>query len=108
MPARRSRATPHRDPGATSALTLAVCHRSADVERHVAALRRSRRLRIALEPQSTSWHLPRGATGVLWELSAEAGMDRRRVAALLDQAPVASYGATADRRLADLSRTLGF
>jgi diguanylate cyclase (GGDEF)-like protein len=44
----------------------------------------------------------------LWELSSDNGLDRRRVAALIDQAPVASYGATADRGLADLSRTLGF
>ena len=44
----------------------------------------------------------------MWELAADDGIDRRRVAALSDRAPVASYGATADRRLADLSRTLGF
>ena len=44
----------------------------------------------------------------MWELSPEQSVDRRRVAALSDRAPVASYGATADRRLADLSRTLGF
>src|SRR5437870_4667610 len=107
MPARRPRATSHRDLGA-SALTLAIYHRSPDVERHVAPLRRSRRLKIALEPQTAQWALPRDATGVLWELSPEAGMDRRRVEALIDRAPVASYGATPDRRLADLSRTLGF
>jgi diguanylate cyclase (GGDEF)-like protein len=91
-----------------TALTLAVYHRSPDVERHVAALRRSRRVRIALECQGGNEALPRHAAGILWELAPGNGIDRRRVAALFDRAPVASYGATADRRLADLSRTLGF
>jgi len=89
-------------------LTLAVYHRSADVERHVAPLRRSRRLRLAVARQDASRSLPRHASGILWELSPDNGLDRRRVEALIDQAPVASYGATADRRLADLSRSLGF
>jgi diguanylate cyclase (GGDEF)-like protein len=91
-----------------SALTVAVYHRSADVEQHVAALRRSRRVRIAVERQGSTWTPPREASGILWELSAENGLDRRRVSALIDHAPVASYGATRDRQIADLSRTLGF
>jgi diguanylate cyclase (GGDEF)-like protein len=91
-----------------TALTLAVYHRSPDVERHVAPLRRSRRVRIALEPQGAKAAVPRAATGILWELVAGNGIDRRRVAAFFDHAPVASYGATPDRQLADLSRTLGF
>jgi diguanylate cyclase (GGDEF)-like protein len=89
-------------------LTLAVYHRSADVERHVAPLRRSRRLKLTVTPQGARGSLPRHASGILWELSPDNGVDRRRVAALFDRAPVASYGATADRRLADLSRALGF
>jgi diguanylate cyclase (GGDEF)-like protein len=89
-------------------VTLAVYHRSADVERHVASLRRSPRVRIAVERQGTSWTPPRDATGILWELSSDNAIDRRRVSALIDYAPVASYGANGDRELADLSRTLGF
>lgn len=109
MPVRRHRASTPRDAIASDyALTLAVYHQSADVERHVAPLRRSRRVRVSLERQGTNFPPPRGASGILWELSPENGVDRRRVAALIDRAPVASYGATADRRLADLSRTLGF
>lgn len=89
-------------------MTVAVYHSSPDVERHVAQLRRSRRVTVALERQSTTWTPPRDATGILWELSGENGIDRRRVATLIGHAPVASYGATPDRELADLSRTLGF
>jgi diguanylate cyclase (GGDEF)-like protein len=91
-----------------TALTLAVYHRSPDVERHVAALRRSRRVKIALERQGASGSVPRATAGILWELVPGNGIDRRRVAALFDLAPVASYGVAPDRRLADLSRTLGF
>jgi diguanylate cyclase (GGDEF)-like protein len=108
MAARRHRVTSSRDTAPASALTLAVYHQSPDVERHVAALRRSRRVRVAIEPQGLTWRPPRLASGILWELSSDDGVDRRRVAALSDRAPVASYGASADRRLADLSRTLGF
>jgi diguanylate cyclase (GGDEF)-like protein len=65
-------------------------------------------VRIALTPQGARRTLPRDAAGILWELAPGNGIDRRRVAALFDLAPVASYGAASDRRLADLSRTLGF
>ena len=74
---------------------------------HVAALRRSRRVRISIERQGLK-PLPRNASGILWELAPENCIDRRRIVALIDRAPVASYGAKNDRQLADLSRTLGF
>jgi len=51
---------------------------------------------------------PKGTGGILWEISADAGLDRRRVSALLAKAPAASYAAVGDRHLADLSRSLGF
>jgi diguanylate cyclase (GGDEF)-like protein len=89
-------------------LTLAVYHRSADVERHLAPLRRSKRVRLSLARQGPIWTPPRSASGILWELGPDDGLDRRRVSALLEFLPTASYGAPADRRLADLSRTLGF
>jgi diguanylate cyclase (GGDEF)-like protein len=109
MPARRHRASSQKDAALSDyALTLAVYHRSPDVERHVAPLRRSRRVRLALEPQGAAWAVPRGASGILWELSPENALDRRKMAALVHRAPVASYGTTADRHLADLSRNLGF
>src|SRR5438477_10578843 len=91
-----------------ASFTLAVYHSSSDVERHVAPLRRSRRVRLATERQGPLWVPPRDVTGILWELSADSTIDRRRVATLIEYAPTASYAATADRQLADLSRTLGF
>ena len=109
MPVRRPRPTAQRyATSAGSALKLAVFHKSPDVERHVAPLRRSRRVRLSVELQTPKRTPPRDTSGILWELSPENSTDRRRVAQLLGQAPAASYGATADRRLADLSRTLGF
>ena len=109
MPARRQRATsPRYATSAASALKLAIYFKSPDVERHVAPLRRSRRVRLSVELQNQQRTPPRDASGILWELAPENGTDRRRLAALLGRAPAASYGATPDRRLADLSRTLGF
>jgi diguanylate cyclase (GGDEF)-like protein len=109
MPVRRHRATSSRHlTPPDSAFTLAVYHQSPDVERHVAPLRRSSRVRIAVERQGVRWPPPAGAGGILWELTADIDLDRRRMTVLVDRAPVASYAATADRRLADLSRALGF
>jgi diguanylate cyclase (GGDEF)-like protein len=51
---------------------------------------------------------PRGAGGILWEIAADVGLDRRHVSSLLAKAPAASYAAVGDRHLADLSRSLGF
>ena len=87
---------------------LAVYHRSPDVEQHLLGLRRSNRVRLAVERQAAVWTPPREASGILWELSPDDGIDRRRVSALIEQAPVVSYGASDDHALAALSRTLGF
>ena len=109
MPARRPRASSRRHViPSDSALTVAVYHQSDGVERHVAPLRRSRRVRLVVERQGGHWSPPREAEGILWELASPDAVDRRLVAALVDRAPAASYSATADHRLADLSRTLGF
>src|SRR5437870_4142950 len=99
MPVRRPRHAPHRQLPGVSTLTVAVYHRSADVERHLVGLRRSERVTLNVERQGVAWTPPRGASGILWELSSDNGIDRRRVAALIEQAPVASYGATPDREL---------
>jgi hypothetical protein len=88
-----------------------VLHRSAkgeSVERHVAPLRRTRRVSLVITKQTGAAVPARGATGILWEIAADAGLDRRRVSALLERAPAASYAPAADRHLADLSRSLGF
>jgi diguanylate cyclase (GGDEF)-like protein len=89
-------------------LVLAVYHRSATVEDHVAPLRRSRRVRIAPEPQAADVVPPVGVSGILWEITDDVAIDRRHVAALLQHAPVASYGTAGSRELADISRMLGF
>ena len=112
MPGRRQRASStDRLAPPPNAVTLAVLHRGAkgeSVERHVAPLRRTRRVSLVVSKQTASLVPPRGTTGILWELSADAGLDRRRVSALLERAPTASYAATGDRLLVDLSRSLGF
>lgn len=112
MPGRRQRASTARQttqPNGT--VTLAVFHRSQpgeSVERHVAPLRRTRRVALAIARQRAASIPPKGAGGILWEISADAGLDRRRVSSLLAKAPAASYAAVGDRHLADLSRSLGF
>lgn len=108
MPLRRQQHASHRQSSGGSALTLAVYHRSPDVEQHLVGLRRSERVKLAVEPQGEASTPPRDTSGILWELSSDTDIDRRRVAALIEQAPVASYGATGDGALAALSRTLGF
>ena len=50
------------------ALTLAVFHRSRDVLRHLAPLRRPGHLRVKCYPQSGPTKVPADAMGVLWEL----------------------------------------
>lgn len=112
MPGRRQRASSTRRTIQTrNAVTLAVFHRSAkgeSVERHVAPLRRARRVSLSVTKQTKAAMPPRGTTGILWEIAADTGLDRRRVSSLLERAPAASYSASADRHLADLSRSLGF
>lgn len=78
------------------------------MERHVAPLRRTRRVALAITRQTASSVPARGVSGILWELAADAGLDRRRVSALLERAPAASYSTSSDRHLGDLSRSLGF
>src|SRR5262245_21886717 len=98
----------HRPSSSVPALTLAVYHRSPDVEQHLVGLRQSDRIRLAVQPQTATSTPPHDASGILWELSSDAEIDRRHVSTLIEQAPVASYGATSDSALAALSRTLGF
>jgi diguanylate cyclase (GGDEF)-like protein len=112
MPGRRLRApSTRRTPPPPNAVTLAVFHRAAkgeSVERHVAPLRRTRRVSLAITRQTASAVPPRGTTGILWEITGDEGLDRRRVSSLLERAPTASYSAASDRHLGDLSRSLGF
>ncbi len=112
MPGRRLRApSTRRTAPPPNVVTLAVCHRAAkgeSVERHVAPLRRTRRVALAITRQTVSALPPRGITGILWEIAADSGLDRRRVSSLLERAPAASYSSTSDRHLGDLSRSLGF
>ncbi len=112
MPGRRQRASSTRQTTQSNgAVTLAVFHRGVpgeSVERHVAPLRRTRRVVLAIARQRAGAVPPKGTGGILWEIAADADLDRRRVSTLLARAPTASYAATGDRHLADLSRSLGF
>lgn len=78
------------------------------MERHIAPLRRTRRVSLSVARQTATSVPARGTSGILWEIAADAGLDRRRVSALLERAPAASYATTSDRHLGDLSRSLGF
>jgi diguanylate cyclase (GGDEF)-like protein len=92
----------------TDVVTLAVYHRGADVEHHIAPLRPTAGLRLELVRKGTSWTMPAGdIAGVLWELTPEDGT-QRLVASLIGGLPAASYSATDQPGLSDLSRSLGF
>ena len=94
----------------SGALTLAVFHRSRDVVRLLAPLRRTGHLRVKCGQQHSLGAAPRvpsNATGVLWELGVDDDVDRRHVTRVIASVPSASFGAGA-RPVADLSRALGF
>ena len=100
---RRSRA------GARAGVSLTVYHVSADVEHHVAALKRLRRFRVTCVPQrDLSTRGPvRAADIVLWELVPGKRPSRRRIDALVKRGPLLSYSVEGSRQLSELSRRLG-
>jgi diguanylate cyclase (GGDEF)-like protein len=109
MPGRKQRVPARRRSGSRGGpLTLSVYYQSADVERHVAPLRRSRHVQVECIPQGTARRLSAASTGLLWELGLNQDVDRRRLARAIGTVPAASYGGAEERQLADLSRTLGF
>jgi diguanylate cyclase (GGDEF)-like protein len=87
--------------------TLVVYHRSADVEKHVAPLRPAGGIKLELVRKGTLWTIPDDVAGVLWELSPEDGA-QRLAPGLIGTLPAASYSASDQPGLADLSRALGF
>jgi diguanylate cyclase (GGDEF)-like protein len=89
------------------ALRLAVFHRSADVTWHTAPLCQVEGLELIVAWQGTSWNLPRGVSGLLWEFAPQDATDPR-LAALIDRIPAASYSASSAPGLAELSKTFGF
>ena len=57
--------------------------------------------------QGSTWTLPRGIAGVLWELAPQDGADSR-IGGLIDGVPAASYSLASDPALLDVSRRLAF
>jgi diguanylate cyclase (GGDEF)-like protein len=109
MPERKERPpVTGRGRARNGALTLSVFHYSPDVERHIAPLRRASRVRVECLKQGALARASVSATGALWELSLQHDVDRRRLVRRLGAMPAASYSATDERQLADLSRALGF
>jgi diguanylate cyclase (GGDEF)-like protein len=88
-----------------STLSIAVFHRGDQAIRELQALQ-TPGLRFELIPIGSSWTIPAGAAGVLWELALEDGA-QRRVAALVAGIPAASFGLTSQPALVELSRALG-
>jgi diguanylate cyclase (GGDEF)-like protein len=108
MLGRRSRSTSAPElTSVTRGLTLAVYHRSDNVEQHVAELRAASGLHLELVRKGAQWTPPPHISGVLWELSLDDG-SHRLVSSLIGNLPAVSYAATAQPGLGDLSRSLGF
>ena len=95
--------------GARAGVALTVYHASADVEHHVAALKRLRRFRVTCVQQRkiTTRGPVRAADIVLWELVPGKKPSRRRVESLAKRGPLVSYSADGGRQLVELSRSLG-
>lgn len=89
------------------AITLVVYHSSADVEQHVAPLRRAASVRLEFIRKGSLSAVPSDADGVLWELTAEDG-SQRLAPTLIGQVPAASYSPQPSAALSELSRVLGF
>ena len=87
--------------------TLVVYHRSASVEKHIAPLRPASGIKLELVRKGSLWTIPDEVAGVLWELSPEDGA-QRLAPGLIGTLPSASYSASDQPGLADLSRALGF
>ncbi len=98
-----------RRASARAGVALTVYHASADVEHHVAALKRLRRFRVTcVQQRNISTRGPvRAADVVLWELVAGKRPSRRRVASLAKRGPLVSYSVNGSRQLRELSRSLG-
>jgi len=91
-------------------VALAVYHASDEVEKHLAALRRSNRFSVTcFSQQSGSFRASaHGFDGVLWELAPDRPLDRRRLAAIARTRPIVSYSADPGIALMRLSRQMGF
>ncbi len=109
MSARRTRKTVSRRGTAGRAeATVAVYHASPAVKTHLAALRRTRRLRVACFPQRGGVSVLGTAFDmVLWELVPGAKPDRR-LASIARTARAVSYSADGGPRATRLSRDIGF
>lgn len=92
---------------ADDALTLAIYHRSDDIERYLHELRAAGGLRLELIRKGTLWTVPGTVSGVLWELTPDDGA-QRLVAALIANVPAVSYSLADRPGLVELSRALGF
>ena len=91
----------------SNAPSLAVYHRSDNVEQHLGELRASGGIRLELVRKGTLWTMPTNVAGVLWELTLDDGA-QRMVSALIANVPAVSYSVSNQPGLAELSRALGF
>ena len=77
-------------PAPEGVLTLAVFHRSEDIERLVAPLRPATGVRLEFFKKGSLWRVPTHVGGVLWELAPDDG-SHRFVSALIGTVPAASF-----------------
>jgi len=91
-------------------LRLVVYHASPDVEPHIAALKRTRKFRVACYRQrATTLQAPaRAVDAVLWELAPGRRPNWRRLRAIARGIPVVSYSADLGPEIQDRSRAIGF
>ena len=88
-------------------LTLAVFHRSDDIERQVAPLKLATGIRLEFFKKGSLWRVPTHVGGVLWELAPDDG-SHRFVSALIGSVPAASFSSGGQPAMSELSNALGF
>ena len=90
---------------------LAVYHASANVEPHIAELRRTKRFKLLCFPQRTAAQMRAPTTAVdavLWELRPGRKPNLRRLNSIARGVPLVSYSVDRGRQAADQSRAFGF
>jgi diguanylate cyclase (GGDEF)-like protein len=110
MPGRVDRSeVRRRQAGERAGVSVAVCHASQEVDRHVAELRRVAHYRVWCVPQRfAATRVPANVDAVLWELAPGRRPNRRQLRRLARRAVLVSYSVNAARELVELSRLIGF
>ena len=97
-------------PRSRASLELIVFHASADVQTHIASLKRNRKCHVTCysQPAVPIRRLAAGVDAVLWELAPGRRPNWRRLNSIARGMPILSYSSATDADVAERSAELGF